>query len=64
MMYEYYAEVEEAENQIALYEYGTTDITYNEAKYLQKVYDIKEVLKFHDEYKDWQKAIEAYKERK
>lgn len=63
-MYEYYAEVEEAENQIALYEYGRTDVTYNEAKYLQKMYDVKEVLKFYDKYKDWQKAIEAYKERK
>lgn len=63
-MYEYYAEVEEAENQIALYEYGRTDVTYNEAKYLQKMYDVKEVLKFYDEYKDWQKAIKAYKEKK
>ena len=63
-MYEYYAEVEEAENQIALYEYGRIDVTYNEAKYLQKMYDVKEVLKLYDECKDWQKAIEAYKERK
>ena len=63
-MYEYYAEVEEAENQIALYEYGRTDVTYNETKYLQKMYDVKEVLKFYDEYKDWQKAIRVYKEKK
>ena len=49
-MYEYYAEVEEAENQIALYEYGRTDVTYNEAKYLQKMYDVKEILKLYDEY--------------
>lgn len=63
-MYEYYAEVEEAQIQIALYEYGKTDITYNEAKYLQKMYDVKEILKLYDEYKDWQKAIEAYKEKK
>ena len=63
-MYEYYAEVEEAENQIALYEYGKTDVSYNEARYLQKMYDVKEILKLYDEYKDWNKAIKTYKERK
>ena len=63
-MYEYCAEVEEAENQIALYEYGKTDVSYNEAKYLQKMYDVKEILKLYDEYKDWNKAIRTYKERK
>lgn len=62
-MYGFYAEVEEAENQIALYEYGRTDVTYNEAKYLQKMYDVKEVLKLYDECKDWQKAIKMYKEK-
>lgn len=62
-MYQYYLEVEEAQIQIALHEYGTTDISYDEAKYLQKVYDIKEVLKLYDEYKDWNEAIEAYKRK-
>lgn len=63
MMYEYYAEVEEAENQIALYEYSRTDISYTEAKKLQKMYDVKEVLKLYDKYKDWNKAIEAYRRK-
>lgn len=62
-MYEYYLEVEEAQIQIALHEYGKTDISYDEAKYLQKAYDIKEVLKLYDEYKNWNEAIEAYKRK-
>lgn len=63
MMYEYYAEVEEAENQIALYEYGRTDISYVEAKKLQETYDVKEILELYDEYQDWNKAIEAYRKK-
>ena len=63
MMYEYYAEVEEAENQIALYEYGRTDMSYAEAKKLQEIYDVKEILELYDKYKDWNEAIEAYRRK-
>ena len=63
MMYEYYAEVEEGENQIALYEYGRTDISYDEAKKLQEIYDVKEILELYDKYKDWNKAIEVYRKK-
>lgn len=62
-MYEYYTEVEEAENQIALYEYGRTDISYAEAKKLQEIYDVKEILELYDKYNDWQKAIAEYRRK-
>ena len=59
-MYKYYAEIEEAENQIALYVYGTENIDYFQAKKLQKFFDVKEILALYEKHNDWILAISEY----
>ena len=64
IMYEYYKQIEECEIAIAKYVYGTDDISYEQAKALQRMYNVKEILKLYDKYKDWNEAIRAYRRKK
>ena len=59
-MYGYYAEIEEAERNIALYVYGTEDIDFYQTRALQKSFNVTDVIQLYDRYKDWKLAISKY----
>lgn len=59
-MYGYYAEIEEAERNIALYVYGTEDIDFYQARALQRYFNVSDVIQLYDMYKDWKTAIGKY----
>ena len=59
-MYGFYSEIEEAEKNIALYIYGTEDIDFYQARALQKVFNVADVIQLYDMYKDWKTAIKKY----
>lgn len=59
-MYGFYSEIEEAEKNIALYVYGTEDIDFYQARSLQKSFNVTDVIRLYDMYKDWKTAIKKY----
>ena len=53
----------EAENQIAVYVYGVEDVTYEQAKELQKMFNVDEVIKNYKQYNrsdDWKFCLDRY----
>ena len=64
IMYEYYKQIEECEIAIAKYVYGTDDISYEQAKALQRMYNTKDVIALYEKCNDWNIAIEIYNKDK
>ena len=54
---------EEAENQVSVYMYGIKDISYKQAKEMQKLFDIDKLVGKYKQYNksdDWKHCIERY----
>ena len=53
----------EAENQIAVYVYGVKEISYEQAKKLQKMFDVDKVISSYKQYNksdDWKHCLDRY----